>query len=907
MNEKIPGVLPSVTAVISTHNRCEDLRKTLAMLRSLDYPALRIHVVDNASTDDTRCMVKAEFPDVDCFPHSFNRPMDGYNIGFERSRSSYVLVLDDDSCPRPGVLEEMVAHLERHPDMGAAAGNILDLDGSSEWAPYDEVTYSSQWNNLIGCGFLIRRAVLTAAQGYRENFDLYYNDLDLALCILAQGFCIAFHRDWIVDHRKAPSNRVPNKKTHMMIRNYSWIVRSHFKGWTRWNLLVGHALILLRQAARAGCLAPSLRYLFSGLFSRLEHPVMPVPASPAAARFVEEYALTANLKRLFTGRADHQDIPNEDLALREVRPAPTARMFQLRKKTERPPVVCYWEQRMVYLDLMVPRDETTLRMRRKEDRRIGCDCAQRMAWYRGTGHDYQRWLMKCSYLSCMRRARMQREVEGWRYQPLISILTPMHHVLTDHFQEMLLSIERQLYANWQFCVVDDGSQRQDLRQAIQSFSARHPGKVRFVFRNENKGICATEQEVLSLAEGEFVALLDHDDRLAPEALFEMVKRLNEKPATDWLYSDMDKISPEGDRCLHFFKPDWSPNLLDCCNYVLHLSVIRRSLLEEIGGFTMGCDGAQDFDLYLRVAEKTNRVEHIAKVLYSFRQSAQSTAADLNAKPEIYEHGRAALQRSMERRGLEGTVEHNTLAWSGHYWIQRPARSRSLAELLVGPEEAPPMVVSAHTSLLQTLRCGEAGIGQALKTLLESGEADYVLIRDASVTLGAEALDDLLGQLDVPGLAGISPKILLGETVDHCGPAVETGGRFFFPLRGQPATEAAYGAAGVVARNVSLLSPLLAVIRREALDSVTVDAAMGLGALPEVFFALRDAGYRLAVDGRVTAQREGDAYEWPSMLQPGGEEFSILLRRRPTQMTCGDPYYNRNLHTAPPDYGGRDIL
>ncbi len=906
MNENLPGVLPLVTAVISTHNRCDDLRQTLSMLRGLDYPALRIQVVDNASADDTRRMVKTEFPDVDCFPHSFNRPMDGYNIGFERSRSPYVLVLDDDSCPRPGVLNEMVAHLERHPDIGATAGNILDLDGSSEWAPYDGVTYSTQWNNLIGCGFLIRRGVLTAAQGYREDFDLYYNDLDLALCILAQGFRIAFHREWMVEHRKVPSNRVPNKKTHMMIRNYSWIVRSHFSGWTRWNLLAGHALMLLRQAARARCLRPSLRYLFSGLFSRLQHPVMLVPASPATARFVKEYALTANLKRLFTGQGVQLCIPDEDAERGEVWPAPPACIFPARKKTERPPAVCYWEQRMTHRDLMAPHDETTRRMRRQEDQRIGCDCAARMAWYRGVGHDYQRWLMKCSYLSCTRRAVMQREVESWRYQPLISIITPMHQVLTDHFQETLLSIERQLYTNWQFCVVDDGSQRQDLRQAIQLFAARYPGQVRFVFRDENKGICATEQEALSLAEGEFVALLDHDDRLAPEALFEVVKRLNEKPETDWLYSDMDKISPEGERCLHFFKPDWSPDLLDCCNYVLHLSVIRRSLLEDIGGFTMGCDGAQDFDLYLRVAEKTNRVEHIAKVLYSFRQSARSTAADLSAKPEIYEYGRAALQRSFERRGLEGTVEHNTLAWSGHYWIRRTARSRTLVELLIGPEDAPSASVSAQVALLQTLRCGEAGIGQALKTLEESGEADYILIRDASTSIGAEALDDLLGQLDAPGLAGISPKILNGETVDHCGVAVATGGRFFFPLRGQPATEAAYGAAGVVARNVSLLSPVLAVIRREALATVTVDAAMGPGALPDVFFALREAGHRLVVDGRVTAQRVGGVYECPPTLQTGGGELSILLSRRPTRMTCGDPYYNRNLHDDPPDYGGRDF-
>ncbi len=907
MNLNTSSALPSVTAVISTHDRCGDLRETLSKLRALNYPALQIIVADNDSSDDTRRMIKTEFPDVECFPHSFNRPMEGYNLAFERSRSTYVLVLDDDSCPRPGVLESMVSHLEKHPDLGAAAANIIDLDGSSEWAPYDQVAYSTQWNNLIGCGFLIRRHVLMAAQGYREDFDLYYNDFDLALCILAQNYRIAYHREWIVDHRKSPANRVPQRKTHMMIRNFSWIVRAHFRGASRWNLLLGHALMMLRQAARAGCLGPSMRYLMAGLFSPIDHPIMPVPPSPAANRFKAEFALTSNLRRLLSGQKGLPEIAPEDMEHRESRPAPSAHTFLARKKTERPPAVCYWEQRMVHLDLMTPRDETSRRARRREDQRIHCDCAARMAWYRSPWPDYQRWLMKCSYLSCTQRRQMARQADAWRYQPLISIITPLHHVLTDQFLEMLLSVEQQLYPHWQFCVVDDGSKRPDLRQAVQSFAERCPGKVKFVFRDENKGICATEQEALGLADGEFAALLDHDDRLAPEALFEVVKRLNEKPDTDWLYSDLDKISPEGERLLHFFKPDWSPDLLTCCNYVLHLSVIRRSLLMEIGGFTMDCDGAQDYDLYLRLAEKTDRVEHIAKVLYSFRQSASSTAGDLSAKPEIYERGRAALQRSLERRGLAGTVEHNTLAWAGHYKIHREPPRAAVAELLVGPENAAATIVPDGIHL-HTVRCPEAEIGSRLRALIGESAADYLLIRDASVTIEPDALIDLIGQLDVPGLDVISPKIIWQEKVDHSGLGIGAGGTFFFPMRGMPAAEAAYGAAGAVARNVSLASPLLAVIRMNALRKITVDSELGTGAVLDVFLALRENGGRAAVDGRLTARRVGEEwYALPPAMQIGGHDYSILLRRRPTLMTCGDPFYNRNLRTDPPDFGGRDIL
>jgi len=883
--------LPAITAVISTHNRCTDLRLTLTLLQELAYPALQIIVVDNGSVDDSREMVRTEFPDVQLIPHSFDEPMAGYNAGFERATTPYILGLDDDSCPRRGSLEKMVTFLETHPEVGATAANIIDSDGSSEWEPRGKITFSSQWDNIIGCGFLIRRSVLLAAGSFKTDFFLYYNDLDLALGILAQGYRIAYHKEWVVEHRRSLENRIAKQKIFMMMRNFSWLVRTHFSGLKKLDLLLGHALMSLRDAYRAKCLIESFSYLFQGFFTRLKHPFMPVPETPASLHFFKKYALTTNLGRLLAREENVSDSPEEDFATYAPGVPPEIHpLFLAPRQKEKDPPVCYWHLRMNGGDVSAVRDESATKERKKEDSRIQCDCAQWLSWYRSPWPEYQQWLLECSFLSCTERKKYRAESEKWIYQPLISIITPLYKINPEFLNETLLSIENQIYENWEFCVVDDGSNDPALQKLIAAFAMKHPGKVKSSFREQNKGIGATEQDALELASGDYIALLDHDDRLAPEALYEVVKLLNREPDTDWIYSDLDKISPDGERYLHLFKPDWSPDLLDCCNYILHLSVIRRSLLEKIGGFSTECDGAQDYDLYLRLAEQTNRIEHIPKVLYSFRQTESSTAADLDAKPEIYEHGKQALQASLKRRGLTGTPKENEQAWAGHYRIQREPQNAAIEYFTIGKDYPTEKT------------------GQAIHDLVQNSTAEFLVVKQNNVQFDEAILLDLIGQAGAPGIGAVSPKIICNDRVDHCGLVIDTSGQIRLPLRNAKPDDPAYYAVGAVSRNVSLISPVMAVFNIKAVrDAGNFDPTLQTGALFDMCFALREHGYRLVADGGLVAQLQDNAYTVPKSLQAGGTEFSTLLKRRPTAMTCGDPYYNRNLQTQPADFGGREFV
>ena len=176
----------------------------------------------------------------------------------------------------------------------------------------------------------------------------------------------------------------------------------------------------------------------------------------------------------------------------------------------------------------------------------------------------------------------------------------------------------QVYDNWELCIADGGSPERQVRKVLEEYTAKDL-RIKVNFLPQNKGIAGNSNEALSLATGEFVALLGHNDELAPFALYEVVRCLNENADSDFIYSDRDKIAASGKRRFEpFFKPDWSPELMLSANYLTHLCVIRKSLIDEAGGFSTETDGVQDWDLFLRVTEKTQRIHHIPKILYHWR-------------------------------------------------------------------------------------------------------------------------------------------------------------------------------------------------------------------------------------------------------------------------------------------------
>lgn len=241
--------------------------------------------------------------------------------------------------------------------------------------------------------------------------------------------------------------------------------------------------------------------------------------------------------------------------------------------------------------------------------------------------------------------------------PRFSILTPVYETPPAVLRKMLRSVARQGETDWEHCLVDDGSQAPHVREMLDVAAAADP-RVRVVHRERNAGIVAASNDALAMAEGEFVVLLDHDDLLHPDALIEVAEAIDAAPDdTDYVYTDEDKVDERGIHSAPFFKPDWSPERMRTQMYTCHMSVLRRSLVEAVGGFDAEFEGSQDWDLVLRVTERARRILHVPKILYHWRMIAASTAAGGDeVKPWAFEAGPRAVQAHCDRTGLPAKVE-----------------------------------------------------------------------------------------------------------------------------------------------------------------------------------------------------------------------------------------------------------
>ncbi len=250
--------------------------------------------------------------------------------------------------------------------------------------------------------------------------------------------------------------------------------------------------------------------------------------------------------------------------------------------------------------------------------------------------------------------RITAECTTFSYAPTISIVMPVYNVDPKWLRLCLTSVREQYYPKWELCICDDGSTKSATLEALRALVGSDP-RIKVKFADKNAGISAATNQALDLATGEFIGLLDNDDELAPEALYEVVKLLQEHKDADMIYSDEDKMEEDGTRTESFFKPDWSPEYFLSCMYTNHFGVYRRSLVEQVGRFRSAYDKAQDYDLALRVIEHTKSIYHIPKVLYHWKKIATSTATSTTAKNMSDTPAKRALEDYVKRNHLQAEV------------------------------------------------------------------------------------------------------------------------------------------------------------------------------------------------------------------------------------------------------------
>lgn len=268
--------------------------------------------------------------------------------------------------------------------------------------------------------------------------------------------------------------------------------------------------------------------------------------------------------------------------------------------------------------------------------------------------DYRRWVQSRVMTTALRQRFIARSQE-FSLRPRFSIIMPSYNSPPAFLIKALESVQVQTYPDWELLAIDDGSTDQAVHAILRDFAARDP-RIKPTFLPVNGGIAAASNVALEQASGNYVALLDHDDELAPHALDAFAAAINRAPQVDWLYSDEDKIDLQGRRSSPFFKPDWSPAYFLSCMYSCHLGIYRTSLAKRLGGFRREYDFAQDYDLALRFASATSQIVHVPDVLYHWRMLPQSTASGSQAKPQAELAARRAVQDFVDRGPFGGKVE-----------------------------------------------------------------------------------------------------------------------------------------------------------------------------------------------------------------------------------------------------------
>jgi GT2 family glycosyltransferase len=513
-------------------------------------------------------------------------------------------------------------------------------------------------------------------------------------------------------------------------------------------------------------------------------------------------------------------------------------------------------------------------------------------------------------------------VQALKQQPLISLLTPAYETPDWLLRACLGSVRAQSYPHWELCLVDDGSRSLEV-QRLASQAVKEDGRIRFQRLAQNSGIARATNVALALASGSYVALLDHDDELAPHALAEVARYLEAHSEVDVLFSDEDKLDGQGQRFAPYLKPALSLDLLRAVNFVCHLLVVRTALLREIGGLRPGFEGAQDHDLLLRLVERTKRVAHLPRVLYRWRAVAGSTAVEASAKPAASEAGRRAVVEHLQRLGEAAQVEQQE---PGVYRVRYALRGQPRVSLVLLHGERLRWTAQRVRTLRQRtdwpdcellLPTGtgaqeqeawgagavhpvgaaqRVGVAAEANHLMQAARGEVlVLLQAGHMPAEPEWLQELAAQALRPALGVVGAHVAAGDgTVAEAGLWLDAHGRVAPAFAGLPDPSLTALGGSHWSRNLLAVSGSCLALRRTVFEQLH-GFEESFTSLWSVDLCLRavEQGLRVLSTPYARLVREAGA----GALAFSGEESERLYARHTALLKGGDPFHHPCLSVA----------
>ena len=540
--------------------------------------------------------------------------------------------------------------------------------------------------------------------------------------------------------------------------------------------------------------------------------------------------------------------------------------------------------------------------------------------------------------------------ETFEYMPKFSIVIPVYKTPEKFLKEMLDSIVEQTYANWELCIADGSPAGESVENVLKKY-AEKDSRIRYKVLGENLGISGNTNAALEMAEGDFVVLADHDDRLTPNALFECAKKLNENRSCDVLYSDEDKLDMDGDELFDpHFKPDFNPDLLTSVNYICHLFVVKKELLDKVGGFRAEYDGAQDYDFIFRCTENAEKICHIPKVLYHWRCHPNSTASNPESKLYAFDAGARAIMDHYKRVGIEAERVEKGVDYGIYHSVYK-IQGEPLVSIIIPNKDH-------HTDLDLCLRAIETRatyrnvefiIVENNSTEKETFEyyekiqkefsnvhvvtwerefnysainnfgvtfakGEYLLFLNNDTELIAENfIEEMLGLCQREDVGAVGARLLYqDDTIQHAGVVIGFGGIAGHTFIGLHKAENSYFHRAMSTQDYSAVTAACLMTKKALFDEVG-------GFTEKLAVAFNDIDYCMKVRASnhlVVYNPYALLYHYesksrgledtPEKVARFNREIKIFSERWPEILKDGDPYYNPNLTLRKSNFALRDL-
>ena len=875
--------MPRFSVIIPCYNQGRFVDEAVDSVLAQTFQDFEILIVDDGSTDpDTvRKLGQYDKPKTRVIRTENQGLSAARNNGVREARGDLILPLDADDRIAPTYLQEAAAILDGEPDVGIVYCQAEFFGGCT--GLWDLPAYSLPrmlLDNLIFCAAAFRRSDWERVGGYVAGFRTGWEDYDFWLSLIESGRQVVRIPEVLFFYRRARGSMDDRLTPEDRAKLHARIFRRHEKFYTE------NAAALFREIGRQKASAES-----------------------AETELARAYEWREEVER--------------SLSWRITRP--------LR-----------WVHFLIQLlTLRASIGGAFVLLRHLRFRSVVLLLVQRFA----RNVAYRRWVRRYDppLVPAVGEVARRDADSSFARLPLISVVMPTFNSPGEFLRAAIESVLAQTYPRWELCIADDASTQAEVRKILEAYRARDP-RVRVCYRPENGHISAASNSALDLAQGEFVALLDHDDVLRPHALAAVVRELNRHPDADLVYSDEDKIGRDGRRCDPYFKPDWNPDLFLSQNYLCHLTVIRRSLVEEVGRFRLGYEGSQDWDLFLRVTERTSgdRIRHIPRVLYHWRAIPGSAAFSPDAKRYTSDASLRALADHLRRRQIRADVLPDGQT---RFRVRYPLPpDPPQVSVIIGTRDRVKMLrrcvesIRAQTTYRKyelivmdndseqkaTLTYLDELRGSGAKILPFHGSFNFSALNNAAARQASGEvlaflnndlevitpgwLDEMVSQALRPGIGAVGAKLFYpNDTVQHAGVILGIGGVAGHAFKHFPRTDEGQKSRANAVQNYTAVTAACLVIRRAAFREVGGfdEAHLGI-AFNDVDFCIRlhQAGYRNLYTPHAQFYHHESASRGADDTPSKRRRFSGEARyMRDTwgPLLTADPAYNPNLTLAREDF------